>query len=351
MLRLSLVALTALGVAPLGVGGALPQADGPRPPADAPAALFDAADPLAITLTADFNAIAKERGENKSPHPGVLSYVTPGGDSVSLNVNLHTRGHYRLRICQFPPLKVEFEKNASAHTLFAHQGELKLVVQCRDNRANTNYLLEEYLIYRVYNLVTPRSFRARLTRVTYVDATGRRQPETRYGFFLENDGRMAQRNRTHVVDTKGVIQSQTDPSQMGLVGVFEYLIGNTDWSVAALHNIVLIEDTTGGLYPVPYDFDWSGVIAPPYAVPDSRLGIRTVRDRLYRSYCRTAAELAPVFAAFNAVKDSIYALYRGQEDLERGRVERALGYYDEFYRTINDPRRVKREFIESCVPG
>jgi len=348
VLRITLAALTALGVAPL--GSARPQAGAPSP-APPPAALFDAADPLAITLTADFNAIAKERGEQKHPHPGVLSYVTPRGDSVSLKVNLHTRGHYRLRICSFPPLKVEFDKNESAHTLFAHQGNLKLVVQCRDNRAFSNYLLEEYLIYRVYNLVTPMSFRARLARVTYVDATGRRGPETRYGFFLENDDRMARRNHTHVLDTKGVIQSQTDPSQMGRVAVFEYLIGNTDWSVAGLHNIVLIEDSTGVLFPVPYDYDWSGVIYPPYAVPDSRLGIRTVRERLYRGYCRTAAELAPHFAVFNAVKDSIYALYRGQEGLEQGRVEEALKYYDEFYRTINDPRRVKRAFIDSCLPG
>ncbi|PYP70811.1 MAG: hypothetical protein DMD41_14045, partial [Gemmatimonadetes bacterium] len=344
MLRITLAALTALGVAPL--GSARPQAGAPSP-APPPAALFDAADPLAITLTADFNAIAKERGEQKHPHPGVLSYVTPRGDSVSLKVNLHTRGHYRLRICSFPPLKVEFDKNESAHTLFAHQGNLKLVVQCRDNRASANYLIEEYLIYRVFNLVTQMSFKARLARVTYVDATARRPPETRYGFFLENDDRMARRNHAQVEALKGVIQSQTDPAQMGLVTVFEYLIANTDFSVAGLHNIVLIKDSAHVYFAVPYDFDWSGVISPPYAIPDSRLGLRTVRDRLYRGYCRTPEELAPYLAAFNAVKDSIYALYRGQEGLEQGRVEEALKYYDEFYRTINDPRRVKRAFIDS----
>ena len=344
MLRITLAALAALGVTPL--GSARPQSDAPPSPA-----LFDTADPLAVTLTADFDATAKERGEQKHPHPGVLTYVTPGGDSVKLNVNLHTRGHYRLRLCPFPPLKIDVDKNESAHTLFAHQGNLKLVVQCRDNRANTNYLLEEYLIYRVYNLLTPRSFRVRLARVTYVDATARHDPETRYGFFLENDGRMAGRNHTHVLDTKGVGQAETDRSQMGLVTVFEYLIGNTDWSVAGLHNIVLLEDSTGVVFPVPYDFDWSGVISPPYAVPDSRLGIRTVRERVYRGYCRTPAELEPHFAAFNAVKDSIYALYSRQEGLERGRVEQSLGYYDEFYKMINDPRRVKREFLESCARG
>ncbi|OLC07757.1 MAG: hypothetical protein AUH42_02940 [Gemmatimonadetes bacterium 13_1_40CM_70_11] len=296
--------------------------------------------------------MAKDRGTEKHPRPGVLSYRSAAGDTVSVNVQLHTRGHFRLRICEFPPLKVEFDRTNTAHTLFAHQGNLKLVVQCRHSRDYANYLLEEYLIYRVYNLVTPRSFAARLARVTYVDATGKKPPATRYAFFLEDDDRMAKRNHTRVLDQKGITQGETDLDQMGLVAVLEYLIGNTDWSVAGLHNIVLTTDsTTGALYPVPYDFDWSGVIYPPYAHPDSRLGIRTVRDRIYRGTCRSQADFAPAIARFDAVKDSIYALYRSLPDLEPKRVQQALEYYDEFYQTINEPRRVKRQLIDGCYAG
>src|SRR2546422_8023585 len=101
------------------------------------------------------------------------------------------------------------------------------------------------------------------------------------------------------------------------------MIGNTDFAFTALHNIVLISDSAGVVYPVPYDFDWSGVISAPYARPDSRLGIATVRIRTYRGTCRTPDDFAPLFARFNAAKDSIYALYRGQPDLEPKRVERS----------------------------
>ncbi len=312
--------------------------------------LFDATEPLRITLTADFGAIAKDRGTTKHDHVGLVAYAGPGDDTVSMEVRLRTRGRYRLRICQYPPLKVVFDRAHTARTIFAHQGgSLKLVVQCRSGRSYANYLLEEHLIYSVYNLLTERSFRARLAVVTYVDPHEKHAPETRYGFFLEDDNRMAARNGASVFKQKGVYQADTDFEQMTLLAVFQYMIGNTDWSVAGLHNIVPIRDSTSTIFPVPYDFDWSGVIWTPYAQPDPRLGIVTVRQRIFRGACRTPADLAPAFARFNARKDSIYALYRAQPGLEPQRVKQALEYYDEFYKTINDPGRVDREFIRSCA--
>jgi hypothetical protein len=314
------------------------------------ARLFEATEPLQVTLTADFGAIAKDRGTTKHDHVGTLAYGGPGEDTVAMEVRLRTRGHYRLRTCQYPPLKVVFDRAHTAHTIFAHQGgSLKLVVQCRSSRSYANYLLEEHLIYRVYNLLTDRSFRARLAVVTYVDPREKHRPETRYGFFMEDDDRMAARNSASVLKEKGIFQPDTDFEQMTLLGVFQYMIGNTDWSVAGLHNIVPIRDSTNVIFPVPYDFDWSGVIWTPYAQPDPRLGIATVRQRIFRAVCRTPVDLAPVFARFNALKDSIYALYRAQPGLEPQRVKQALDYYDEFYETINDQRRVDREFLRSCA--
>ena len=346
-------ALTALAAVCLTSATARSQspADTSAPASPARTRLFDAAEPLALTLTADFGAIGKNRGNDKPNHPAVLSYVTPGGDSVALDVQLHTRGHFRLNTCQYPPLKVVFDREKAAHTVFAHQGSsLKLIVQCRGGNSYANYLLEEYLIYRAYNLLTERSFRARLARVKYVDAKGKHEPEIRWAFFLEDDDRMAKRNDTEVFNQKGVYQSDLDFHQMGLAAVFEYMIGNTDFAVSVLHNIVLTRDTARVVYPVPYDFDWSGVIWTPYAQPDPRLGIRTVRERIFRGTCRSPQELAALFVPFNEQKDAIYALYRGMEaeGLEHKRVEQALGYYDEFYKTINDAGRMRREFIQGC---
>ncbi len=310
--------------------------------------LFQATAPLELTIRADFGAIAKERGTTRHDHPGTLSYIAPAGDTVRLDVKLRTRGHFRLSRCQYAPLKVDFDKDKVGGTVFAGQNGLKLVGPCRSGRSYANYLLEEYLLYRVYNLLTDMSFKARLLRVTYVDPTTRDAPDTRYGFFIEEEDRMARRNRATVFKTPGVNQGETDPTQMGLVAVFQYFIGNTDWSVGALHNIVVLQDSVGVFYPVPYDFDWSGVISTPYAQPDPRLGIRIVRQRLYRAECRSAETLAPLFARFIAHKDAISALYRDLEGLEPKRVEQALDYYDEFYRTITSVGDTRREFMTTC---
>ena len=317
------------------------------------ARLFDSVEPLAFTLTADFGAITKQRVGEKTNHAGVLSLATPSADSVALPVQLRARGHFRLNMCQYPPLKVAFDREQSARTVFAHQGSLKLTVQCRGGRTYANYLLEEYLIYRVYNLLTDRSFRVRLAHVTYADANGKRTPETRYAFFVEDDDRMARRNGTKVLEQQGVSQMDLNFDQMGLTAMFQYMVGNTDWAVSALHNIVLIRDTSGVVYPVPYDFDWSGVIWTPYAQPDARLPIHTVRERTFRGTCRAPEELAVLVAQFNAQKDAIYALYRDmeKEGLESKRIQQALAYYDEFYKTINDPGRARREFILGCRQG
>jgi hypothetical protein len=343
--RATLALLTILGAA---VGGARGQE-----PTDSESVratrLFESNDPLDIHLSANFDGVAKDRGETKHDHPGVLTYVEPGGDTVSLDVKLHTRGHYRLRICKYPPLKIDFPTDRTPHTVFAHQKSLKLVVQCRGGQGYQNYLLEEYLIYRMYNLLTDLSFRVRLARVTYADSGKQDIPEQRFGFFLEDDDRMARRNHLTVFEQPGVYQEQVNQPEMSLVAVFEYLIGNTDWSVWGLHNIVLVRDSAMVVYPVPYDFDWSGVISTPYARPDSRLNIATVRERLYRGSCTTTANLGPIFANFNAHKDSIYALYRAQSGLEEKRIDQTLKYYDEFYKTINDPRATRVAMQLRCA--
>ena len=210
-------ALTALAVMGLASSAAAdPQSPGDAStPSAARARLFEAVEPLALTLTADFGALGKNRGNDKPDHPAVLSYTTPTGDSVTMDVQLHTRGHFRLNTCQYPPLKVVFDREKTQHTMFAHQGSsLKLIVQCRGGKSYANYLLEEYLIYRVYNLITDRGFRARLAHVTYVDAKGKHEPETRWAFFLEDDDRMAKRNNMEVLVQKGVYQTDLDFHQI-----------------------------------------------------------------------------------------------------------------------------------------
>ena len=320
--------------------------DAPSAPS-APAALFQDEAPLRLTLKTDLRALFRDRDAEREDHPATLTYVTPAGDTTSVPVALRTRGIFRLQRCAFPPLRLDLPRRRLDGTPFAGEDKLKLVTHCRDQRSFEQNLLQEYALYRVFNAVTHRGFRARLARVTYVDSV-RADTITRYAVLLESAQALARRLGTEIVDAPNVYEFLIDDAHMTEVAVFQYLIGNTDWSVWGPHNITIVRDTVGRLYAIPYDFDFAGVIAAPYAVPAPQLPIRSVRERLYRGFCQPDSLLATVLARFRAVKDSIYAAYRAVPDLQPGDLRRALGYFDEFYRTIDDPGAVRREFVRGC---
>lgn len=347
MLRFGLAATLVAGALLPSVGLGQDSAAATREPP-----LFASHDPLRFTLEADWGAVFKERGDSSTPHPAKLTLTGDGGAATPLEVEVQTRGHFRLQrsTCNFPPIRVSVPKSGLKQTVFAGQRHLKLTVHCQDGRDRYEQsVLLEYLIYRSFNLLTERSFRARLAHVTYLDTAGKRDSLTRYAFFIENDDRMAARLNGKVLDLEHVHDETTERAQMTLVAVFEYFLGNTDWSVWALHNIVLVApQASPEPFAVPYDFDWSGVIAAPYARPDVRLPIKSVRERLFRGYCRTQEELAPVFRLFNEKKDAIYALYREQEGLDPKVRDDVLKYYDAFYKTINSPRDVDWAFMRNC---
>jgi hypothetical protein len=326
------------------------QESAPAPPAPAPPArLFATPEPLVFTLETDLRRLLRDRGTGRAEHRATLRYVALGGDTVSLDVDVRTRGIFRLKRCAFPPLRLDFPASRVHGTAFAGQDKLKLVTHCRSGRSPYEQnVLQEYLLYGIFNVLTERSFRARLARVTYVDTTGRDEPLTRYAVLLESEDELARRLGAMVVASANVHDLLIEPEHLTLVAVFQYLIGNTDWSIWGLHNITILRDTAGTLFGIPYDFDFAGVIAAPYASPPPQLSIRSVRERLYRGFCQPDTLLASVLARFRAAKDSIYALYRSVPDLSPGGARQALDYFDAFYKTINDPAAVRREFVRGC---
>lgn len=341
--------LTAAGVTARSAYAA-PRSQDPAPEV---APLFRSDGVLRLTLRTDLRTVLRDRDSTKAQwHPATLTYLAEGGNSVTLEVEVKTRGHWRLdpHHCDFPQLRVDFPADQPEQSVFAGQDKLKLTTPCRSKaKEYEQYVLREYLVYKLYNLLTPRSFRARLTQVTYVDQTGRVDTLTKYSFFVEDQEQLAARHGARLIETEGAAFEHLDFDNAGLVAAFEYMIGGTDWSVWGLHNIRLTQDTLGGaIHAVPYDFDWTGLVDAEYAVPDSRLRISSVRQRLYRGQCRTLEEWGPALDKFRQVKDSAYALYGSLPDLDERYVRETAAYLDAFYRVINDPQSVRRELIDKC---
>lgn len=317
-----------------------------------PARLFRATEPVVMSLAADFKTVFKDRDTMSTrQYPAVLKFVTEKGDTTALDVKLETRGHFRLRStsCAFPPIKVVFDKEQTKGGLFGGEGSLKLTTHCQKGDRYTQNVYVEYATYGIYNLFTPISLRARLATITWVDPKDPSFTVTRPGFFTEDDDGMAKRNSGKILMAQGGKASEMDPHQMAVTDIFQYLIGNTDHSLAALHNYRIVQtDTSAAYYPMAYDFDWSGLVNAPYARPDYRLPIKWVTDRLYRGGCHPPDLIAATFAEFKAKKDQVYGAVRGVPGISPARVKEAVEFLDGFYKVADDPGAIRREIMRVC---
>jgi hypothetical protein len=313
--------------------------------------LFASHDVLGIRLIGDIGTIIRDVEEDSKEHPAVLEYVE-NGDTVKLDVQVETRGNFRRKRenCSFPPLRINLKKKQVKGTLFDGMDKLKLVTHCRPNsNMFEQYVVEEYLIYRTFNILTDTSFRAKFLNVSYVDNTNDKVTES-IGFFIEPDDALEERLGMIEVKQKYILPDQTRFDYVSTLSVFEYMIGNTDWAISTLHNVVLFSaDTLKPPYAVPYDFDWSGLLNTVYAKPLPRYETESVTERVFKGYCRTMEQLKTSFEIFNEKKDEIYHLYENFEMLKSSEKKRILKYLDEFYEVIADDKKITTEFMENCL--
>ncbi|HEX6660250.1 MAG TPA: hypothetical protein VF067_00040 [Sphingomicrobium sp.] len=311
----------------------------PAAAATPPKPLFAAEDTIHIAIQGPFKELIRTR--SSQPRPGELAI-----GNETLPVNLSVRGITRRMadICQFPPIRVEFTRPPPPTSLFAGQKRLKLVTHCNNSASFQQYLLLEYAAYRMYQQLTPLSFRARLANVDYIDAD-HRPIITRWGFFLEDTGDVARRNGLHEVHAPDVIPvSSLSPRDAARYTMFEHMIGNHDWSMHAgpkgedcCHNAKLVGGpwtTPGATIPIPYDFDFSGFVGTPYATPPDELHISNVRTRFFRGYCFYNNDSAAVAAQMRAAQPQLLAALAGTPGLEPKTLGRAQSYLDGFFREI-----------------
>lgn len=313
---------------------------------------FTGVAPVEITLTTNIKRIRGDKQDKAPWRPAVFTYTDSAGKKVEIPAEIRTRGIWRLKNCEFPPIRINFKSEITKGTLLQGIDKPKLVNFCRNTDDYEQYLLQEVQLYRIYNLLTPASHRARVLNLTYADSASGKVFAKRAALLLEEPETMAARNGGPIMELKGAIQQDLDPYHDALVGLFQYFIGNTDWSIYALHNVELVNQQTGTFLPVAYDFDFSGVINTNYATTDPKLSIQRVRDRLFRGYCESSEHYEKAIAKFNEQKDAIYALYSDDpigKLIKPKTVEGTLKYYDEFYKTINDAKRAKHEISDPCV--
>ncbi len=319
--------------------------------------LFEEHAPLTMRLEAPYKKLLRTRGAKRPYFPAALVYTDAAGKEHRLELEVRVRGNYRAKkdICRFPPLKLNFKKKSTEGTVFEGQDKLKLVTHCQAGSRHEQFVRLEYMAYRMQNQLTPYSLRPRMANIEYFESDRNKVEATKVGFFIEDKGLMAERVKAELVEQAKIDKMLYRQDQLHLATVFEYLIGNTDYSVIlgpkgdnCCHNIIPVKLSDGTLVPVPYDFDVTGFVNPPYASPPEHLGIRSLRQRLYRGYCQNTAGFKESFAVFMEQKDAIYGLFSGIEGMQTKTVKSATRYLDDFYEYISNDDKIVSQFIEKC---
>ena len=303
---------------------------------------------IEVTLTTDIRNL---RTQKKTPtwQPAQIKMHFTDSLVVNEEVRVEPRGIVRKEICDLASLFINFKNTTSP--ILSPLKKLKLVSSCNIGNTNEEFLLKEYLIYKIYNLLSVMSYRVRLLHITYVDSKQKIKTYSQYGFLIEDTKDMADRNNCKEIQNKHFSTEQTDRHQMTFVSIFQYMIGNTDWAVGNYHNIKLMvpkTDTLARPYPVPYDFDYAGFVNAPYAVPAEGLDLTNVTERYYMGFARSIEEIQAIMDVFNEKKETIYLTINKFTRLSDKIKKEMTRYLDQFYDSTDSKGALRSIFVDKA---
>ena len=333
-------------------------------PATAANGLFTDQAPLHLTITTPFGALVSAAKYGVKPYPATVTLANDAGASQAFQIQLRARGHSRrtLGYCDFPPLLLTFDKKATHGSLFQGQKKLKLVTYCKTPPDYEQRIVLEYLVYKLYNQITPISLRVRAAEVTYRDSATDRGV-TRFGFLIEDIHHMADRNQREVLapSSHEVQMSQLDAHAATRVAMLEFMISNLDWEFLAsepgqkcCHNIGLLAApgdkpaTANAVVPTPFDFDSSGFVDAPYALPPARIQVNLVTDRYFYGYCAMSAEIPSVAQEYLARRAQMKTLIDSQPQLTPKFRDKTDRFMDGFFDILLDPARLRNDVVRHC---
>lgn len=319
-------------------------------------ALFEEHQTLDVTIEAPLTTLMKVRSD-VDYLDGTFSYNREVGVDRSFDLKLRARGRYRRqrKTCPFPPVRLNFKTSQVEGSLLEGQDKLKLITHCNNRLKKYEQLvMREFLAYRILQTLTNSSFRSRLLRITYVNNEEDDDPMIKYGFVIEDDENLAKRIELKPMQMESASYAQLDAKQTNLVNLFQYLIGNTDFSLIrgpedddCCHNSVPFA-AGDGVISIPYDFDFSGLVNAPYAEPNPKFRIKSVKSRYYRGRCTNNEHLPETIQYFQSKKQEIMGLVDDLTALDKRNRQQVTRYLNDFFEDISDEDIVTRKLLKRC---
>jgi hypothetical protein len=318
--------------------------------------LFKDSKPLDIALKVSIKQVKDNTGDTLY-EAHVLNYRNSKGTYDSVNAELKTRGKFRLKQCYFPPLTLKFKKDDIKGTMFEGNKNLKLVMPCKTQSESNDLIVKEFLCYKLYEIITPYCFKTRLVHIDFIEEQKKKERNFQLkGILIEDADKTAKRFGGKILDnvtaTPNVLQDTADLQ----LSLFQYMISNTDWSSMYQHNIKLMQRGTNDLLvPITYDFDMAGLVDAPYAIVSETGGgdaigeQQSVRDRIYRGWCRADNVTQYVRKEFISKEDKLLAAVDAFKDELPGKeIENIKDYLGEFFKTLKDDASFRKMVASQC---
>lgn len=313
--------------------------------------LFEDEEILDITLRFGLSTYFRTKPKNDFLQ-AVITFNPGKPDSVSRDIRLKTRGVFRNTFCGFAPIELNFKKVSFGYSDLDNITKLKMVTQCQSGTLYADYVLKEYIAYKLFSVLTDTCFRVRLLSINYIDSEKKRRPVSHYGILIEPLEMLAARSNSIEIKSSNLTQKNIDPEVMDRLAIFNYMIGNYDWSIPGRHNVKILKPLSfnpeGLGIAVPYDFDWTGLVDPSYAVPAEVTGLESVRERLFTGICRSREIYLKRLEIFSAKKDEFYRVIEDSPHLSQ-RAKREMTYFlNGFFKRLENKNNMVDDLLETC---
>jgi hypothetical protein len=267
-------------------------------------------------------------------------------------MRLKARGKFRRNHCSLAPFWLDIRKTDQENGEMEDFHRIKIVTHCKGSQAYEEYVLKEYLCYKIYNIISPVSFRVRLVRMTYVDTGRKNKVTTGWAFMIEPHEMLAQRLDAVVVKRDDLSTSLLRPWEIDVLALFQYMIGNVDYSVYGSQNLKFLGMPgfgSAGYSPVPYDFDYTGLVDTYYAIPSEFTGLNSVRERYYLGPCREAGAYQAAIDHLNQCREEILKLVRDFTYLDEKHRQMVINYLLEYFELAEYPRSLISSMQGTCI--
>lgn len=312
--------------------------------------LFDKPFNLKVDFNMDFKDLQKNTNDT-SFIKTVINYSVDGGEMLSIPTKIRARGNFRRKICYFKPMKIKIKKKDAENTIFKGARTLKLVVPCQNESGNNELVYKEIMCYEMFEKLSKIHLKTQPVELTIHETKGKKIIDHNiFGFLIEDDDKLAKRHDAKKYPSNRRVSplSISDSSAVNFA-IFEYMIGNTDWSMVYQHNVEMLY-LNSAAFAIPYDFDHSGIVNAYYAKPNPMLNIRSVRDRIYRGMCRKDPLIFEKMRQYYVSKiddvSSVLEKYKGKiSDKEYTRIDEYLG---EFFEIVNSKELFDKNISSKC---